>query len=321
MKAPRLHPSSGGAAYWALGWLALVAAVGLLAPWLPLPYSATAPDLANIAAPPTWHGPAPHYAGTDPLGRDVLAGLVAGSRQLLLLSLPATALATALGALSGGAAGYWGNHGLRLPGWAGLLGLAAAWWGLRPPLLVGLGVALPLAVLLVRYWRRGWAVPLDGLVLGASTLLGTVPRLLLVLAFAAGPPLGTGWLLVLLVLLAWPDMARLVRTQMRQVRTLPYVEAARAAGLPTGRVWWHHALPAASQPLRAFAPLTLAALIGLESTLAFLGIGYSEATVSWGQLLGELRQAPGAWWLVAGPGTLLLATLVALQSLARRSEV
>jgi peptide/nickel transport system permease protein len=168
-------------------------------------------------------------------------------------------------------------------------------------------------------WRRGWALPLDGLVLGASTLLGTVPRLLLLLAFAAGPPLGEGWLLLLLALLAWPDMARLVRTQMRQVRTLPYVEAARAAGLPAVRVWWRHALPAACQPLRAFAPLTLAALIGLESTLAFLGIGYAETTISWGQLLGELRQAPGAWWLVAGPGTLLLATLLALQLLARRS--
>lgn len=320
MKKPQLYRPSWVAGRWALGWLVLVAAVGLLAPWLPLPYSATAPDLANMAAPPTWQGPAPHYAGTDPLGRDLLAGLVVGARQLLLLSLPATALATTLGALLGGSAGYWGNRGLRLPAWVGVLGLAATWYWLRPPLLVGLGVALLPLALLARCWRRGWALPLDGLVLGAGTLLGTVPRLLLVLAFAAGPPLGDGWLLALLALLAWPDMARLVRTQMRQVRTLPYVEAARAAGLPAARVWWRHALPAACRPLRAFAPLTLAALIGLESTLAFLGIGYSETTTSWGQLLGELRQAPGAWWLVAGPGTLLLVTLLALQVLARRAD-
>lgn len=301
----------------ALAWLGLVVATGLLAPWLPLPYDPAAADLTQLAVPPSWQGTAPHYLGTDPLGRDLLGGLVAGARHLVLLLVPATVLATAAGALLGGAAGYWGNQQLRLPLPAWLLALGAAWWGLRLPAAVGLGAAF-LLVLATRPKRGGLALPLDTVVLGMTTLLGVVPRLLLLLVWVSGPPLGSGGLLLLLALLAWPDTARLVRTHMRQVRGQPFIEAASALGLPPGRVWWHHALPAACRPLRAFAPITLAGLVGLDSTLSFLGVG-TAATSSWGLLLGEVRLEPGAWWLVAGPGLSLLLTLLALQLLSRQS--
>ncbi|RZK52868.1 MAG: ABC transporter permease subunit [Hymenobacter sp.] len=299
----------------AWGWLTLVAATGLLAPWLPLPYDPATADLAQLAVPPGWQGPAPHYLGTDPLGRDLLAGLVFGARHLVLVLVPATVLATVAGALLGGAAGYWGNQRLRLPLLPLVLGLGTGWWWLRLPLAAGAGAALLLLVLSTYPRHRRLAFPLDSLVVGVVTLLGAIPRLLLLLVWAAGPPLGNGGLLLLLALLAWPDTARLIRTQMRRVRGEPFVEAALALGLPPGRVWWHHALPAACRPLYAFAPITLAALVGLDSTLGFLDI---NPTSSWGLLLGELRLEPSAWWLVAGPGLALLTTLLALQLLARR---
>jgi len=313
----------------ALGWLALVVLAGLASPMLPLPYPPATPDLLHIAAPPAWSGPGPlHYLGTDPTGRDVLAELVFGARQLLLLSLPAAAAATLLGALAGGAAGFWGNRGLAIS-WAAVPAtIAAAWWVAElPQRLTSALILLIISILLLaskylslRYSRRSGNAtlffPLDSLVLGSATLLSAVPRLVLVVALAAGPPLGTGGLLVLLLLVAWPDAARLVRAQMLRVRAQPFVEAARAVGLPAGRIWWRHALPHACRPLWAFAPLSVAGLIGLESTLAFLGIGLLPTTSSWGRLLGTLPQEPTAWWLVAGPGLALLFTLLALQRLA-----
>ena len=301
--------------YCAWGWLALVATTGLLAPWLPLPHGPATADLAQLAVPPGWQGPAPHYLGTDPLGRDLLAGLVFGAQHLTLVLVPATLVATVAGALLGGAAGYWGNQQLRLPLLTLLLVLGASWWWLRLPTTVGLGATLLLLLLGAYSKRRSWAFPLDSLLAGTITLLGAIPRLLLLLVWAAGPPLGNGGLLLLLALLVWPDTARLVRTQMRRVRGEPFVEAALALGLPPRRVWWRHALPAACRPLRTFAPITLAALVGLDSTLGFLGI---NAASSWGLLIGELRMEPSAWWLVAGPGLALLLTLLALQLLARR---
>lgn len=319
-------------AFWlALGWLLLLATVALVAPWLPLPYPAATPDLWHVSEPPGWlpAGPA-HYLGTDPLGRDVLAGLVAGARRLLLLSLPAALLATVAGALAGAAAGYWGNQHLRLPLAAATGALGVAWWALAlPGGLVGYSLlSIALVLVLLALWpqpaawlrRHSLALPLDALVLGLATLLGAVPRLVLLVALATGPALTHLQLLALLGLLAWPGTARLVRGQMLQVRVQPFIAAAQASGLPPARIWWRHALPHASRPLLAYAPLSLAGLIGLESALAFIGIGQGPDVVSWGSLLATVRQDPAAWWVAAGPGLALLCTLLALQKLAKSVE-
>ncbi|MGI4759064.1 MAG: ABC transporter permease [Janthinobacterium lividum] len=306
----------------------LLSALALVAPWLPLPYPAATPDLLHVSSPPGWQATNPaHYLGTDPLGRDVLAGLVAGARRLLLLSLSAVVLATAAGALAGAAAGYWGNRRLRLPLAVVTAALGLAWWALALPgsFVSGILLTITLLLVLLTWWplsgawlrKRTWAFPLDALVLGAVTLLGAVPRLVLLVALATGPPLTQLQLLALLALLAWPATARLVRGQMLQVRVQPFIEAARASGLPPGRIWWRHALPHACRPLLAYAPLNLAGLIGLESALAFIGIGQGPDVVSWGSLLATVRQDPAAWWVAIYPGLALLCTLLALQELAK----
>ncbi|HET9505600.1 MAG TPA: ABC transporter permease subunit [Hymenobacter sp.] len=306
----------------AAGWLALLAAAGLLAPVLPLPFAPGVPDLLHVAEPPSWSA---HWLGTDLLGRDVATEVLFGARQVVMLSLPAAVLAALAGALAGGSAGYWGNRGCRLPLSAGLLGVAFAWWlGALPGGRAFAGLLLGVAALAWRLgprwpWlgRLAWPLPLDSLLQGAITLLGAVPRLLLVLVLAAGPALSASQLLLLLAAVTWPEPARQVRAHMLQVRALPFVEAARAAGLSPARVWLRHALPHACRPLRATVPLSVAGLVGLETTLAFLGVGRPPDISSWGQLLGMLRQEPGAWWLLAAAGGGLLLTLLALQRLAR----
>lgn len=311
----------------AVGWLLLVGSIGLLAPWLPLPFAPAVPDLLHVSEAPTWRAVPRHWLGTDPGGRDVLAELVFGAQQLVCLSLPAAILATAIGALAGGAAGFWGNRGLRLPAAAWLLALSAGWWMWALPggpvvawLLLGAAVstwALGRQHLLVS--QLSFALPLDSLFQLLLTLLGAVPRLVLVLLLAAGPPLSFLQFLLVLTAIAWPEAARQVRAYMLRARQLPFVEAAHALGLPTARVWLRHALPYACQSLRFTAPLSLAGLIALENTLAFLGVGRPPDVSSWGRLLGTLRQDPSAWWLLASAGGTLLLTLLSLQQLARRS--
>ncbi len=312
----------------AIGWLVMVGAAGLLAPWLPLPFAVGVPDLLHLAEPPAWTTAPRHWLGTDLFGRDVLTELLFGARQVVVLSLPATALAALAGALAGGSAGFWGNRGCRLPLAAWLLGLAGAWWLAVLPggghaaagLLGAAALAGWAAPRLPWVSRAQWPLPLDSLFQAAITLLGAVPRLVLVLTLAAGPPLPMGQLLLLLGAVAWPEPARQVRAQMLQVRTLPFVEAARAVGLSPTQVWLRHALPHACRPLRAVVPLSLAGLIGLETTLAFLGVGRPPDVASWGQLLGMVRQEPSAWWLVASAGGALLLTLLALQQVARSNR-
>jgi len=325
-------PRARLATWLALSWLTFLIGTGLLAPWLPLPYAAATPDLLYVATPPTWppDGPA-HYLGTDALGRDVLAGLVVGAQRMVLLTLPAMLLATLAGTLAGATAGFWGNRQLRLPiavaGWVA----TALWWTLAlPGQIFLLVVASTLQLLSLPRWRAAaratplvpytFALPLDSLILGTITLLGAVPRLILLVVLAAGPPPTSLQLAGLLALLAWPEAARLVRSQMLWVRAQPFIAAAQASGLPIGRIWWHHALPHACRPLWAFAPLSLATLVGLESTLGFLGIGMGPDTISWGGLLATVRQSPAAWWVALAPGLALLLTLLSLQKVAAASS-
>lgn len=307
----------------ALGWLGLLVLVAAVAPLLPLPYPPGVPDLGHIATPP--FGLGQHWLGTDSQGRDVFSILVYGTRTAVLLTLPAALLAALVGGLAGAAAGFWGNAArVPIPYW--LMGVGGAWWGLQLP-LPALGLALAasggIIVLLARLQHRSlpvWPLPLNALIMGAATALDTIPRLIVVVAVVASSGLSEGGLLLLLVLTAWPPAARLVRAQMLRVRHLPFVEAARASGLSEWQVWFRHALPHALHPLRTALPLSIAGLLGLESTLSFLGIGLPPEVASWGRLLATVRDEPNAWWLLLFPALLLTISIVSLNALSQLSK-
>ena len=305
------------------GWLLLLVAAALLADYLPLPLF---PDLLHGNAPPLSPG---HLLGTDPQGQDVLSGLVYGARTALLVSVPAALLAALLGMLLGGAAGFWGNIGLRFPlaGWlaaaaaGGTYTLVAApglnpwgggWW---PGLLV---VAATLATNALAKWpplRRPVAVPADALIAAAMVALAALPRLLLVLVVAVAIEPGVSTLGLLLTLVSWPASARLMRAETRRALRLPYLEAARALGLPTSRLLFRHILPTSWPVVRTSLPMSVAVLISLETTLSFLGVGLPPEVLGWGRLLAASRLAPSSWWLILFPALALLLTALALRQL------
>lgn len=307
----------------ALGWLGLLVLVAAGAPLLSLPYPPGVPDLGHIATPP--FGAGQHWLGTDPQGRDVLSILVYGTRTAVLLTLPAALLAALVGGLAGAAAGFWGNAArVAIPYW--LVGAGGAWWGLQLPApALGLALAASGGVMALSARLRcrslpTWCLPVNALVMGAATALDTIPRLIVVVALVASSGLSGGRLLVVLVLTAWPPPARLVRAQMLRVRHLPFVEAARASGLTEWQVWFRHALPHALHPLRTALPLGIAGLLGLESTLSFLGIGLPPEVASWGRLLATVRDEPSAWWLMVFPSLLLTTSIVSLNALSQLSK-
>jgi len=298
-------------------WLGVVVTVALSVPYLPLPYSPAVPDLAHIAAAP---GSTRHWLGTDAQGQDVLANLLFSTRTVVLLTLPAAALAALLGSLAGSIAGFWGNR-LRVPLPYWLVALALTWTFLRLPgegYALALALLAALAIIMQRRIRWRWPafrLPLDTILLGSITVLGAVPRLLLVVAITSQGITATG-LIALLALLAWPEIARLVRAQMQRVRVLPFIEATQVAGISSSRLWLRHALPHALEPLRTALPLSLAALIGLETTLSFLGVGLPPTVPSWGRMLAGARLNPSSYPSAIYPLILLITTTVALQTIA-----
>ncbi|MCC3159198.1 ABC transporter permease subunit [Hymenobacter sp. 15J16-1T3B] len=278
-------------------------------------------NLEQLSHPPS----AQHWLGTDPYGRDVLTDLILGTRQLVIISLPAALLASALGAVLGAAAGYWGNTGVRLRTSAAvvlLIGIVGAlvtepaeagWWLLAAAGLSACTYAsfLPATTL---------ALPLDWAVLGAAAWLGAVPRLVLVLSLVALHAPAGWWLVSILTLTCWPSTARLTRTLVQQLRQRPYVEAGRAAGYSTGRLLWVHLAPNVWPSLRNTLPLNLSICLGLQTTLGFLGIGLSPDQADWGLTLANARLEPGAWWLVLSGLLALTCTMAAIYHLLPASD-
>lgn len=115
---------------------------------------------------------------------------------------------------------------------------------------------------------------------------------------------------------SWLTMARVVRGQVLSLKAQPFMEAARAMGVPVRRQFVRHLLPNLIGPITVYATLTVPQAILQESFLSFLGIGVRPPLPSWGNLaadgLVELNPYESRWWLLLFPCLLLGVTLLAL---------
>lgn len=123
-------------------------------------------------------------------------------------------------------------------------------------------------------------------------------------------------LLVAIGGVSWLTMARVIRGQVLSLKSQPFMEAARALGIPWTRQFTRHLLPNLLGPIIVYATLTVPQAILQESFLSFLGIGVKPPLPSWGNLaadgLGELNTYKSRWWLLVFPCVLLGTTLLAL---------
>ncbi len=99
-----------------------------------------------------------------------------------------------------------------------------------------------------------------------------------------------------LAILGWPNIARLMRSSVLQVKPNDYVSAARALGASPWRIITSHILPNAMAPVIVVSTINLGAFIAAEATLSFLGIGLVAPAVSWGLAINDglvaLRTTP-----------------------------
>lgn len=133
-------------------------------------------------------------------------------------------------------------------------------------------------------------------------LLG-FPALILALAIMAalGPSVTNVTLAITIPFI--PRSNRVVRSAALSVREQPYIEAARALGLPRWRILWRHLVPNCLAPYIIIATALLGSAILVEASLSFLGLGVPPPYPSWGRSLSEsmsyFQKAP---WLAIFPG-------------------
>ena len=187
-----------------------------------------------------------HPLGTDNLGRDMLAQVLAGGRISLAVGFTAMVLALVLGTGIGVLAGYF----KRVDG------------------------------LLMRTTDLFLALPLLPLLLVIIMLFRDTLRT------AFGPETGIFLLIVFVIgITSWMQTARIVRGEVLAIKEREFVTAARSVGTRERRIVVRHVLPNVLSPIMVSATLGIANAIITESALSFLGLGFPPDFPTWGRLL------------------------------------
>lgn len=274
-----------------------------------------------------------HWMGTDNIGRDVLSGMIHGTRVAFLVGIISMSIATFIGILLGGLAGYFGDDKLKLPRiqvWFLYLGVVFAFFWAFFARSYELGEAfsdgifalffqlfisfiifvLVLAIFFflafpftkIPFLRDPIAAPIDMIVTRVIEIVVSVPRLILILSIIAVAKPSIFLIMIVIGFTSWTGIARFIRAEMLKVRKLEFMEAAQSFGYSHLRAMVKHAIPNSLNPVFIAIAFGIASSILIESTLSFLGIGVPPEEVTWGALLSLGRKAPDAWWIVTFPG-------------------
>src|SRR3990172_5212231 len=100
---------------------------------------------------------------------------------------------------------------------------------------------------------------------------------------------GLDRLIFALTIIGWVGFARLARGQVLKIKTLEFVEAARALGASDLRIFIYHILTNVIQPVLVQASIGMAGAILAEASLSFLGLGITPPAPSWGAMLNDGR--------------------------------
>ncbi len=169
--------------------------------------------------------------------------------------------------------------------------------------LISVGIALLIGVpvgLTSGYFRGIWD---EWIVMRVVDSLQAFPFLILALVIAAILGGGLGYAMIAIGIGFIPAFVRITRAQVLTVRSLDYVDAARAIGTGHIGIMLRHVLPNSLPPLLVQTTLAVGYAIIAEATLSFLGLGAEPGQPSWGSMLFQAQSyLTTAWWMAFFPG-------------------
>ena len=119
---------------------------------------------------------------------------------------------------------------------------------------------------------------------------------------------------IVIGLTSWMSIAKVVRTEVRVLRSSEYVQASHCMGGSFFHILRVHLAPNFLPSILFMVIMNVRGAILAESTLSFLGLGLPLEVVSWGSMLSLSEKAllTGSWWIIVIPGVFLVATLLSL---------
>lgn len=191
-------------------------------------------------------------------------------------------------------------------------------FGLRSSLLGALvvitsGVVVGGLIGLAAGATGGW---IDAVLMRTTDVFLALPAPLLAIAVVAAIGPGYGHTLIAVAVVWWPWYARIVRGQITALRSLPFIQAAKLAGVSRKRLWFRHLLPGALPEVLIVASLDVGILILILAGLSFLGLGAPAPAPELGAMSAQgLRFLLSSWWVPIVPG-MAVALLAFVSNLA-----
>ncbi|MCH9613649.1 MAG: Oligopeptide transport system permease protein OppC [Chlamydiia bacterium] len=188
------------------------------------------------------------------------------------------------------------------------------WWGLRISLFIGIAAAIIDIGIGVLYgafsaWMGG---KIDEIMMRLADILFALPHLLIVILLMVilGPGLGT--IILALTCTGWITMARIVRSQVLQLKSTDFVLAAKFSGASNWRILVRHLIPNVSGTIITTMALTIPVAIFHEAFLSFLGLGIQVPVASLGTMahdgLTAMKYYP---WRLFFPAAFISLTMLA----------
>jgi peptide/nickel transport system permease protein len=290
-----------------------------------------------------------HWLGTNLKGEDLLSGIIHGTSVSLKIGFFSILIALIIGVLFGIIAGYFQNDTWKVPLLAFLFMLGSIIpsfyladlfsfftmnklkWEDTLLLMVTIFIYLITIFinLLLSYfmgnlvhflckWNKKIYVPVDTLISGLIEIFAAIPKLMLIVAFAAILERSVTNVILIIGISSWAGIARLVRAEALKLRNQDFITSDKALGLTNYKIITQHLLPNISGPIIITFVFGVSAAILIESGLSFLNIGVPENVITWGQLLADGKQNFNAWWMIVFPGFAIFITVLCLNILGEK---
>ncbi len=194
------------------------------------------------------------------------------------------------------------------------------WYGGRLSLFIGTASAAISTVIAVVFGAASGLAPawLDALLMRVTEILLSVPGLLLIVLLQAILGEADVFRISLVIgVTGWMSIAKVVRTEVRQLRGHEYILAAKCMGGGFFYILRRHLAPNFVSSVMFMVVMNVRSAIVAESTLSFMGIGLPLEVITWGSMLSLAEKAllTGAWWTILIPGLFLAAVLMCITNL------
>lgn len=151
----------------------------------------------------------------------------------------------------------------------------------------------------------------DSFLMRLSDIFLAFPGMVFAIAVASVMSGGILNAVAALACISWPKYARIARSQVMSVKTMPFIAAAKLSGSGTFQIIFKHIVPNIAGPIVVTAVLDIGTMIMEIAGLSFLGLGATPPTAEWGSMMSNgrsmLQTSP---WVILAPGAAVFLSVM-----------